>query len=159
MKYMSPVFSSMILAMIMALSSGCSLLKAWDTVTGPSDSVYQEGRLAECPAEPNCVSTQSLHASHAIVPFTYSKSVEDARKSLIAEMTKVPRTKLIKEEGPYLHFECRSSVLQMADDVEFYFDDETKTLQFRSASRFGYSDWDSNRKRMEDIRNKILGHI
>ncbi len=83
----------------------------------------------------------------------------DARTALIAEMGKVPRTKLVKEDGPYLHFECRSSVLQLADDVEFYFNDESKTLQFRSASRFGYSDWGSNRRRMEDIRNKILGHI
>ena len=140
-------------------STGCSLKKAWETVTGPSDTVYKEGRLAECPLEPNCISTQSRHAENTIVPFTYSKSIDEARAALINEMAKVPRAKLIKEDGPYLHFECRSSVLQMADDVEFFFSDETKTLQFRSASRFGYSDWGANRKRMEDIRNKILGHI
>ncbi len=47
----------------------------------------------------------------------------------------------------------------VVDDVEFLFDEQTKTLQFRSASRVGYSDWNVNRKRMEDIRNQMLGKM
>ena len=142
-----------------ALLSGCSLVRAWKSGVGPSDTIYAEGRLAECPDEPNCISTQSPRADHAIVPFTYSKPLEEARTALKAEMAQVPHATLIKEDGPYIHFECRSSVLQLADDVEFLFNEESKTLQFRSASRFGFSDWGSNRKRMEELRNKILGHI
>lgn len=144
---------------LMSLLSGCSLQNAWRTTSGPSDTVYNEGRLAECPSEPNCISTQALKAGQAIVPFTYSKPLEEAREALKQEMSRVLHAKLVKEDGAYLHFECRSSVLKLVDDVEFLFNDESKTLQFRSASRFGYSDWDANRKRMEDIRNKILGRI
>ncbi len=139
--------------------TACSLQNAWRTASGPSDTVYSEGRLAECPSEPNCISTQSLKAAQAIVPFTYSKSLDEAREALKQEMSRALHAKLVKEDGPYLHFEFRSPVLKMVDDVEFLFNDESKTLQFRSASRFGYSDWDANRKRMEDIRNKILGRI
>jgi uncharacterized protein (DUF1499 family) len=45
--------------------------------------------------------------------------------------------------------------LRFIDDVEFVFDDETKTVHFRSASRTGYSDFGVNRRRMDDIRKMI----
>ena len=145
--------------LVVSSMTGCTLVKAWQHGIGPSESTYKDGYLAECPSEPNCISTQSPRVDHAIVPFTYSKPVDEARTALKEEMARVASAVLIKEDGPYLHFECRSKVMKLADDVEFIFNEETKTLQFRSASRFGYSDWGSNRKRMEDIRNKILGHI
>ncbi len=142
-----------------ALLSGCSIFSAWQAGEGPSSTSYPEGRLRDCPSRPNCVSTQANGADHGIVPFTYSKPFEEARAALKEEMAKVPRATLVKEDGPYLHFEFRTTVLKFVDDVEFLFDDETKTLQFRSASRTGYSDWGVNRKRMEEIRNKVLGRI
>ena len=36
--------------------------------------------------------------------------------------------------------------------AEFLFDDEAKTIHFRSASRTGYGDLGVNRKRMEQVR-------
>lgn len=154
--YLRAFLSSVFVLMV---SSGCSLVDAWKSGAGPSETLYKEGRLAECPREPNCVSTQAATAEQSIVPFTYSKPLEEARAALKREMANVARAVLVKEDGNYLHFECRSPVLRFADDVEFFFNEETKTLQFRSGSRFGYSDWGTNRKRMEDIRNKILGRI
>lgn len=150
---------AMVFFVLMASLPACSLVDAWKSGAGPSENLYKEGRLAECPTEPNCVSTQATRPDHLIVPFTYSKPIAEAREALKKEMSRVPRSVMVKEDGAYLHFECRSPVLRLTDDIEFYFDDETKTLQFRSGSRFGYSDWGINRKRMEDIRNKILGHI
>lgn len=138
-------------------AGGCSLMS--ETGPGPSDAAFKAGRLADCSKKPNCVSTQATTSDHAIVPYTYSKPLEQARESLKREMAKIPRATLVKEDGPYLHYECRSAVMKFTDDVEFLFNEETKTLQFRSASRVGYSDWGVNRRRMEDIRNKILGHI
>lgn len=145
--------------LIALLECGCSLLDAYQTRTGPSESLYREGRLAPCAEQPNCVSTQSLSTEHKIVPFTYSKTSAEATMALKAELSRQPKSRLIKEDGSYLHFEFRAGVLQTIDDVEFYFDEPTKTVQFRSSSRFGYSDWGENRKRMETIRNVILGHI
>jgi uncharacterized protein (DUF1499 family) len=138
---------------------GCSLMRAWKTFPGPSDESYKQGTLVDCPPDPNCVSTQASRADHTIVPFTYSKTVDEARQALKGEMSKLDSTTLVKEDGSYLHFECRSRVLRLVDDVEFIFDEETKTLQFRSASRFGFDDWKANRKRMEDLRTKIFGRI
>ena len=41
------------------------------------------------------------------------------------------------------------------DDVEFYFDDMSKTVHIRSASRLGKGDLNVNRKRMESIREQL----
>lgn len=37
------------------------------------------------------------------------------------------------------------------DDIEIYFDDSTKLIQYRSASRAGYSDMGLNRERYEKL--------
>jgi uncharacterized protein (DUF1499 family) len=62
------------------------------------------------------------------------------------------RTKLVDEDESYLHYEFTSMLLRFVDDVEFLFDDDTKTIHFRSASRTGYGDLGVNRKRMEQVR-------
>lgn len=140
-------------------TTGCTVLSSWDHQLGPSDSSYLEGRLAPCPDKPNCVSTQTTNREQLIVPFSYSKPMQEAKEALLAVIAKMPRTEIRKEDGPYVHVEFRSAVLRFVDDVEFLFDEQSKTLQFRSASRVGYSDWNVNRKRMEDIRNQMLGKM
>lgn len=141
------------------ISTGCSVFSNWDHRLGPSDSSYLEGRLAPCPDKPNCVSTQATNRDQLIVPFTYSKPLPEAKEALRAVLSKMPRTDLRKEDSIYLHVEFRTAVMRFVDDVEFLFDEQTKTLQFRSASRVGYSDWNVNRKRMEEIRNQMLGKM
>lgn len=143
----------------LSTSAGCSVFSNWGHRLGPSDSMYLEGRLAPCPDTPNCVSTQGSHHDQLIVPFTYSKPLAEAKEALRAVITKMPRTEIRKEDGAYLHVEFRTAVLRFVDDVEFLFDEQTKTLQFRSASRVGYSDWNVNRNRMEEIRNQMLGKM
>ena len=77
-------------------------------------------------------------------------------KAVIAAL---PRTKLVEEDEVYLHFEFTSKLLRFVDDVEFVFDDESKTIQFRSASRIGYGDYGVNRDRMEQIRALTEGKL
>lgn len=38
------------------------------------------------------------------------------------------------------------------DDVEFFFQPDNSTVEYRSASRLGEGDFDVNRKRIKDIR-------
>ena len=110
-------------------------------------------QLLPCPSSPNCVSTQATDAGHAIAPFRYKKSRAEAKESLKAAIATMSRTKLVAEDESYLHYEFTSLLLRFVDDVEFLFDDETKTVHFRSASRTGYGDFGVNRKRMEEIRS------
>lgn len=116
--------------------------------------------LAPCPSSPNCVSTLAGEDSqHAIGPYPYRKSRADAKEFLKAVVANLPRTKLVHEEEDYLHYEFTSLLLRFVDDVEFVFDDPSKTIHFRSASRTGYSDLGVNRRRMEKLRSRIEGHL
>ena len=115
--------------------------------------------LASCPLSPNCVSTTSDSPDHAIAPFRYLKTRAEAKEALKAIIRSLPRTKLVEEDETYLHYGFTSLLLRFVDDVEFLFDDEVKTIHFRSASRTGYSDFGVNRRRMEDIRKLIEGKL
>ncbi|MDF0673811.1 MAG: DUF1499 domain-containing protein [Nitrospira sp.] len=115
--------------------------------------------LSPCPSSPNCVSTHATDESHAIAPFQYTKSRAEAKEALKAVLTTLPRTKLVDEDESYLHYEFTSLLLRFVDDVEFLFDETTKTIHFRSASRTGYSDFGVNRKRMEQVRVLVGGKL
>ena len=111
--------------------------------------------LGLCPSSPNCVSTQAQDEGHAIRPFCYRKSRAEAKEALKEVIRSMPRTKLVEEDETYLHYEVTSLLFRFVDDVEFLFDDDTKTIHFRSASRTGYGDLGVNRTRMEQVRSLV----
>jgi uncharacterized protein (DUF1499 family) len=83
----------------------------------------------------------------------------EAKELLKALIASLPRTRLIEEDGEYLHYEFTSLLIRFVDDVEFVFDEGSKTIHFRSASRVGYGDLGVNRRRMENIRSSLSGRI
>ena len=115
--------------------------------------------LSPCPSSPNCVSTQASDNAHAIAPYQYRKPLAEAKEALKAALATLPRTKLVQEGEAFLHYECTSLLLRFVDDVEFLFDEEAKTIHFRSASRTGYGDFGVNRRRMEAIRSLVEGRL
>ena len=116
-------------------------------------------QLSPCPSSPNCVSTQAEDQKHSIAPFRYQKKLPEAIGALKTIVLSLPRAVLAEEEGASLRVEVTSFLLRFVDDVEFVFDDNSKTVQFRSASRTGYSDLGVNRKRMEAIRVLAEGKL
>lgn len=116
-------------------------------------------RSLACPASPNCVSTHATDEGHAIAPLRYRKSRAEAKEVLKVAVSGLSRAKLVEEDEAYLHYEVTSLLLRFVDDVEFVFDDEEKTIYFRSASRTGYSDLGVNRRRMEEIRSLAEGKL
>ncbi len=115
--------------------------------------------LSPCPSSPNCVSTLAPDEGHWIEPIRYRKSRAEAKEALKEIIGSLPRTRLVEEDGSYLHYEFTSLLFRFVDDVEFLFDDETKVIQFRSASRTGYGDLGVNRKRMEEVRALAGGKL
>ncbi len=117
--------------------------------------------LPPCPSSPNCVSTfaSAQDAQHAIAPFRYRKSRAEAKEAVKAAVAALPRTRLVEEDEAYLRYEFTSLLLRFVDDVELLFDDESKTVHFRSASRTGYGDFGVNRRRMEEIRRLVEGKL
>jgi uncharacterized protein (DUF1499 family) len=118
-----------------------------------------ERSLSSCPASPNCVSTQATDEIHAIAPIPYKKARAEAKEALKAALGTISRTKLVEEDEAYLHYEFTSLLFRFVDDVEFLFDESSKTVHFRSASRTGYSDLGVNRQRMEQVRALVSGKL
>jgi uncharacterized protein (DUF1499 family) len=99
--------------------------------------------------------TQAQDGKHRIEPLRYTGTQDQAKQRLVQVISSMPRARVITDEGNYLHVEFTSLIFRFVDDVEFFFDDTNKLIQFRSASRTGYSDLGVNRKRMEDIRKRF----
>ncbi|RMF68804.1 MAG: DUF1499 domain-containing protein [Cyanobacteria bacterium J069] len=137
-------------------SGGASLLSF--PGTRPTNLGVKDGKLAACPGSPNCVSSQTpaADAEHSIAPLSYSGTPAEAIAQLKSIIGTIPRTKIITESADYLYAEFASALLGFVDDVEFYVDEAAGVIQVRSASRLGKSDLGVNRKRIEDIRAKLL---
>lgn len=93
--------------------------------------------------------------SHAIAPYPYQTSLEEAKAVLKQVFGQFPRTELSREEEDYLQYEIKSFLFGFVDDVELWFDEATKAIHFRSAARSGYYDFGVNRKRMEHVRQMV----
>ncbi len=110
--------------------------------------------LRPCPNTPNCVNTADPNPKKHMKPLTYTDGFAEAKKRLKNLIDGLPRTKLITEKEGYLHYEFVTPIGRFTDDVEFLFDEQTKQIHFRSASRIGYSDFWANRRRMKRISRK-----
>ena len=111
--------------------------------------------LPPCPKSPNCVSTQAKDEQHAIAPVHYTGSREAAMQRLLSVLRAIPRTTIVATDENSVRAEFRTRIFKFVDDAQFVFDDATKVIHFRSASRVGYSDLGVNRKRMEEIRKAL----
>ncbi|MCG8587544.1 MAG: DUF1499 domain-containing protein [Pirellulales bacterium] len=114
-----------------------------------------QGRLAPCPQTPNCVSTQATDEAQRMEPLIFEPSIEDPLADVAAVIDTMPRSRVVTHDGNYLHAEFQSLLFGFVDDVEFLVDRENARVEFRSASRVGYSDLGANRKRMQEIRRKL----
>ena len=137
--------------MVLVGLSGCA------SGSSPAQSTFdpQNRQFAPCPDSPNCVSTAATDEEHAIEPYPFSGTAADAKAKMISVINELPRTKIVGETDNTLHVEFRSRVFRFVDDVEFFFDEADSLVQYRSASRTGYSDMGVNRKRMEEIRTSF----
>jgi uncharacterized protein (DUF1499 family) len=75
--------------------------------------------------------------------------------ALVNIVTDTPRTRIVTQTPDYLYAEYTSALMGFVDDVEFWFEPNTKQIQVRSASRLGYSDFGVNRARIEEVRRRL----
>ncbi|MCC6138178.1 MAG: DUF1499 domain-containing protein [Bdellovibrionaceae bacterium] len=107
--------------------------------------------LKACPDKPNCVSTVSTRREQSLLPLKFRGTLIESKDRLKKVVNSLSRTQIVKEDPSYLHFTFKSALFGFVDDVEFYLDEATQLVHFRSASRLGYSDLGVNRRRMEEI--------
>lgn len=112
-----------------------------------------DGWFVPCPDKPNCVSTQAptSNESHYIKPNFHETNPLPKIKKVVLEMG----MEVEKELPIYLKLIAKSSIFGFVDDVEFYYDEHSQLLHFRSSSRVGYSDMDANRKRILEVLGKL----
>jgi uncharacterized protein (DUF1499 family) len=113
---------------------------------------YRDGQLARCPARPNCVCSQSRTDRHVIDPLAVPADMVNPMGQLLKILQQMPRVQLVSQEDHYLHLEVRTAWFRFVDDVEFYWDQQASCIHIRSASRIGYSDLGTNRRRVKRIR-------
>lgn len=113
-----------------------------------------DGRLAACPAKPNCVSSQAK-GRYRVAPLTFTGSASLAMARLKQILASLPRTRIVEESNGYLRAEVASRIFGFVDDIEFYLDEPSALVHVRSASRVGYSDFGVNRARVETIRARF----
>lgn len=114
-----------------------------------------DGRLAACPSSPNCVCSLGAEAGHAIAPLAFRGSAADAMRALKQVLAGQPRVRVISETTNYLHAEFRTPLCRFVDDVEFLVVESEHVIHVRSASRVGYSDFGTNRRRVETLRREF----
>ena len=78
------------------------------------------GKLADCPDSPNCVSTQASDSQHRIAPIPFTQSADEVLARLEATIMAMPRSRIVNSNANYLHVEFSSLLLGFIDDVEVY---------------------------------------
>lgn len=125
---------------------------AWfiKNVQAESGPGLTDGRLKNCPNSPNCVNSEQ----GGIEPIAFGDlSVEEAWKKL-QEAISAEGGELQDVSGDYLWAIFKTPMLRFTDDVEARLDSENRRIHLRSASRVGYSDFGTNRRRLEAIKNR-----
>ncbi|KAI5428972.1 uncharacterized protein LOC127129188 [Lathyrus oleraceus] len=126
--------------------------------------------LALCPLTKNCISTSedATNLDHYAPPWKYnSEGREDGitREEAIEELidaieTTIPpenfTPRIVDRTEDYLRVEYKSPILGLVDDVEFWFpQDKDSIVEYRSASRVGIFDFDTNRRRIKALRLEL----
>ncbi|RLN43408.1 uncharacterized protein C2845_PM01G49460 [Panicum miliaceum] len=115
--------------------------------------------LALCPATNNCVSTSEeiSDSNHYAPPWGKPITKEEAMKELIEAVTKTKpdnfTPRIVEKTDYYVRVEYESPIFGFVDDVEFWFPPGNKSIvQYRSASRSGFVDFNANKKRVKELR-------
>jgi uncharacterized protein (DUF1499 family) len=116
--------------------------------------ITRDGALAPCDA-PNCVSSQQPGTANFIEPIRYSGSRDAAHLALLKIVGTMEGAGIVSASPDYVHVEFTSKVMQYVDDLELVFPATQKLVQVRSASRIGYYDFHTNRKRVEELRERF----
>ncbi len=120
---------------------------------GPGGQAPQ--RLAVCPGKPNCVSSEADDARHAVAPLRLKGDPAVAWEGLREIVTQLPRSEVVRSTDRYLHVIYKSRIFRFVDDLELLWDPRTDRVAIRSASRTGYSDLGVNRRRVEELRQRL----
>ena len=106
-----------------------------------------DGKLPPCGAKPNCVNSMAAsNTEHYIEPLLASDLSTEDLQSAIESTGGV----IVSIEDNLLTATYKSALFGFIDDVLLQINGDQ--IEVRSSSRVGYSDFNANRKRVEQLR-------
>ena len=111
----------------------------------PSKSYASHIELKPCIQISHCA-REELEVENISDPFAVIKKIIDNN----------PRTKIVENDGDYLHAEVTSRIMKYVDDLEVSYIPENNKIVIRSESRVGEGDFGVNKKRVELIKSNFL---
>ena len=111
-----------------------------------------EGLFATCGESDDCVSSQANDAEHKIAPIKANGDPEIVMVDLGNAVETIFGGKVLVVEGNYLRAEFKSTVMRTMDDAEFFYDEHAGVIHVHAISRGELFDFNSNRGRIEELR-------
>ena len=115
----------------------------------------EASEFLDCPDSPNCVSSLAKNPKHRVEPLRLIKDPKTSWNIIKKTVASLPRTKIVSANNRNIRAECRSMVFRFADDLTLHLTLSNGIIHIRSASRIGYSDFGVNRRRVENLREKL----
>lgn len=140
---------------VVLLGAAFLLALGMSSATRPKNLGTVGGVLTKCPDSQNCVSSTAERDSQRMPALVFEGTTKQAMDKLLTIINEMPRATVINQSETYVYVEFRSLIFRFVDDVEFLLDTENKKIDFRSASRVGYSDLGANRRRMKTISQRF----
>ena len=112
------------------------------------------GKLAPPPIGTRCVCSEFPDSRAYVEPLTFDGDAAAAWQQLENLIASLPRIEILERTDTYLRAISRTKMLGFADDLEFRLHAELSVIHVRSASQVGIWDLGTNRRRVEEIRDK-----
>jgi len=87
-------------------------------------------------------------------PLRFTGSTVEARNAIVVAVDALGG-RIVVADDEYVRAEFTSRVFGFVDDVEWMIDAVEERIDFRSASRVGYSDLGTNRRRMHKLIRRL----
>ena len=97
-----------------------------------------------------------IQISHCAREELSVESISEPFEEIKQIIENTPRTKVVENDGDYLHAEVTSRIMKYVDDLEVSYIPENNKIIIRSESRVGEGDFGVNKKRVDSIKNKLF---
>ena len=115
------------------------------------DLGIKSGKFSEIPTSPNCVSSQTDQTEKKVAALTFKGGLVETKTAMKKAMQAYGSIEIKEETDTYIYAVATTGKMKYHDDIELYFDEVNALIQYRSASRAGYSDMGLNRERYDAI--------
>ena len=115
-------------------------------------------KLREIPNKPNAVSTETRQADKLIEALPLKQTLGASKAAMKQALAAYGGIEIKTETDNYIYAVATTANLKFHDDIEIYFDEDNNRVQYRSASRAGYSDGGLNRARYQSIAAAYVNH-